>query len=314
VRAALFVVLLFGIALVILYYRRRHLFTDLKDEFASAWDDAKADMDASRATADAPEPLSDEEADELLQWYRGHTRPALVLRPDPNADAAAAPARLGGSAWLADGEEWPVGPDGEKLEFIAQFDLSRLPRLERFPRQGVARFFVGRGDIFGVDFDMPDRSNIKVLWHDGPQAGGRYQEPPEWGQDDNSPFQSVSARANGLALRPESIDDIPDFYSWQLQERVDQYAGRPGLDAVEDELMEITETREVGHRIGGYPTFTQYDFRKRGENDDLDIVLLGLSSDEAIMWGDVGEAAFYIRASDLEKRDFSRVGFYWDCH
>ena len=95
---------------------------------------------------------------------------------------------------------------------------------------------------------------------------------------------------------------------------MNEYAGRPGQDDVENELFEINETREFAHRIGGYPSFTQYDFRKRGENDDLDVVLLGLSSDDAIMWGDVGEAAFYIRHSDLERRDFSRVAFYWDCH
>ena len=49
-------------------------------------------------------------------------------------------------------------------------------------------------------------------------------------------------------------------------------------------------------------------------HDDLDVLLLGLSSDETIMWGDVGEAGFYIRRADFDRRDFTRVGFYWDCH
>ena len=310
----LYLLLIFAFGLLVLYIRRPHLFTELRDELAAVWEDAKADMHARRTDKEAGEPLSETEADEIIAWYRNQARPALLLRPDPEADALTAPVRLGGEIWFADGEQWPLGLDGEKLEFVAQYDLSRLPALEGFPREGVARFFIGRNDIWGVDFDHPDQSNIRVLWHDGPQSGGRYEAPLPWGKDENSPFESVSVRTEGLALRPEPIDDRPDFYSWQLQEQIDRRAGRPGLDEVEDELMEISETREFAHRIGGHPSFTQYDFRKRGENDDLDILLLGLSSDKSIMWGDVGEAAFYIRRDDLERRDFSRVAFYWDCH
>ena len=310
----LYLVLAFAVGVLVLYLRHPHLFTELRDEIGAVWKDAKADMNANRAGEDEGKPLSEAEADEIIAWYRGQARPALLLRPDPEVDASTTPARLGGEIWLADGEEWPLGTDGEKLEFVAQYDLSRLPALEGFPRQGVARFFIGRDDIWGINFDHPDQSNIRVLWHDGPQYGGRYEAPLPWGKDENSPFESVSVRNEGVALRPQPIDDRPDYYSWQLQEQIDRYAGRPGLDAVEDELMEINETREFAHRIGGHPSFTQYDFRKRGENDDLDILLLGLSSDKSIMWGDVGEAAFTIRCDDFERRDFSRVAFYWDCH
>lgn len=311
---AFYLAIVVAIAVVILYFRRRHLFTDIRDEFVGAWDDARAEMDERRAASEAGEPIGDDEADSIIAWYRGQSRPALLLRPDAAADPASAPARLGGDIWFADGEEWPLGRDGQKLEFVAQYDLARLPPLEGFPAQGVARFFVGRDDIWGSDLDRPDRSNVRVLWHDGPQAGGRTEPPLAWGEDENSPFESVSARTAGVALRPEPVDDLPDHYSWQLQLRLDREIGRPGLDELENELFEIGETREFAHRIGGHPSFTQYDFRKPGSYDDFDVVLLGLSSDDAIMWGDVGEAAFYIRRDDLDRRDFSRVAFYWDCH
>ena len=309
---ALYLFLVFAFALIVLYLRHPHLFTDLRDELRAAVNEAKAEMASQNEPSQAP--ISDAEADEIIDWYRGQTRPALLLRPDTAADASSAAARLGGKVWLADGEEWPRGPDGEPLEFVAHVDFSRLPHLEGFPTEGVARFFVGRDDIWGVDFDVPDKSNVRVLWHDGPAAGGRLEDPLPWGKDQNSPFESVTVRDEGLALRPEPIDDLLDFYSWQLQEQLDRYAGRPGQDGLENELFDINETREFAHRIGGYPSFTQYDFRKHGEHDDLDVVLLGLSSDDAIMWGDVGEAAFYIRREDLERRDFSRIAFYWDCH
>ena len=89
---------------------------------------------------------------------------------------------------------------------------------------------------------------------------------------------------------------------------------RPGVDSVQERIGQLAETREFAHKVGGHPTFTQYDFREPGKHAEFDVLLLGLSSDDAIMWGDVGEASFMIRADDLARRDFSRVAFYWDCH
>ena len=299
-----------AIAVVILILFLRRAIPELRDEFRGAVGDAKAEVYGP----DADKPLSDEEAEEIIAWYRGQARPALLLRPDPETDASSAAARLGGDIWFAEGEKWPLGKDGEKLEFVAQYDLGRLSPLNGFPRQGVARFFVGRDVLWGANWDAPNQSNVRVLWHDGPQSGGRLEAPQPWGEDENSPFESVSKRLNGVALRPEPIDDLPDFYSWQLQEWLGDYSERPGFDEFENELFEMNEEKEYAHRIGGHPSFTQYDFRRPGKFDDLDVVLLGLTSDDAIMWGDVGEAAFYIRREDLERRDFSRVAFYWDCH
>jgi uncharacterized protein YwqG len=260
------------------------------------------------------EPLSEQEAESIVEAYRRLARPALLLRPDASADPASAAARLGGPAWFTDGEEWPRNAAGLPLEFVAQVNFAQLPPLPGFPRQGVARFFVGRDDLWGADFDAPDRSDVRVLWYEGEQSGGRHQPPAPPARGGHSPFQDDAVRASGLALRPEPAEDLPDFYSWQLQERLERHAGRDGLQAVEDRLVALCETRAFAHRIGGHPTFTQYDFRRRGQHDDLDVVLLGLSSDDAVMWGDAGEAAFLMRATDLERRDFSRVAFYWDCH
>lgn len=299
----LFFAAVVGLATLLVIKRRPHLRRDVKDEFADVVREAKEEVDQSK---------QEKEAQALVEFYRGLARPALLLRPDKESEAVTEGARLGGPVWFADGEEWPRGPDGERLEFVAHLDFSRLPPLAGFPSQGVARFFVGRDDIWGVNFDAPDQSNVRVLWHDGPQSGGRTEAPAPWGEDENSPFESVSVRTDGLALRPEPIEDLPDFYSWQLQQRLEQHSDLS--QETENLLFEIAETREYGHRIGGHPTFTQYDFRQPGKFDDFDVLLLGLSSDDSIMWGDVGEAGFYVRREDLDRRDFSRVAFYWDCH
>jgi uncharacterized protein YwqG len=259
-------------------------------------------------------PLSDAECGAIVAAYRALARPALLLRPDPAADPAVAPARLGGFAWLAEGEAWPLDAAGERLEFVAQLDFARLPPLSGFPESGVMRFFVGRDDLSGANFDEPDRSGVRVLWHPGALEAGRHEPPFPLTADDSSPFQGAALRERGLGLSAELADDLPDYYSWQAQALTDGMARRPGIDAVQDVIGDLSDARAMAHRIGGHPAFTQYDFREPGKFEDLDVVLLGLTSDDAIMWGDVGEAVFLIRAGDLDRRDFSRVAFYWDCH
>ena len=283
----------------------KHLWDELKDVFSEAVREAKADVRQHQ---------QDKQAEALIQFYRGLARPALLLHPGSESDPLSAPARLGGPAWFADDEEWPRDADGKALEFIAQFDFGRLPPLQGMPDRGVARFFVGTNDIWGVNFDAPDQSAARTLWHDGPQEGGRTEEPAPLADSDYSPFQKTDVRSNGLGFRLELIDDLPDFYSWQLQQRLDECTDDSNQQEIEDRIFDISESRQFGHRIGGHPAFTQYDFRQPGKFDDLDVLLLGLTSDDSIMWGDVGEAAFLIRRDDLNRRDFSRVAFYWDCH
>ena len=176
-------------------------------------------------------PLSDVESDAIVAAYRALARPALLLRPDPPAPAVTAPAQLGGMAWLADGEEWPVDAEGRRLEFVAQLDFAHLPPLSGYPDSGVMRFFVGRSDLFGADFDQPDRSDVQVLWHSGPIEGGRREPPPPRLDDDSSPFLDAAVRAHGLALSPEPVADPPDYYSWQAQALTEGMARRPGIEA-----------------------------------------------------------------------------------
>ena len=222
--------------------------------------------------------------------------------------------RIGGPAWLADGEEWPLGSDGERLEFVAQIDLGCIPRLEGFPQGGVLRVFVGRDELFGANWDRPEQSGCKILWHPGPLVGGRLEAPEPLDPEDISPFESETARREGISLTPRRVRDLPDYESCEVDARLGGQSDRLGMSEVEEEIFELSQDRERGHRIGGYPMFTQPDFRRTGYYDDYTVLLLGLTSDDAIMWGDVGEASFLMRQADLDARDFSRVAFHWDCH
>ena len=291
------------------------LWDELKREWRKVLTDARADVYQRKWEAKNPvgEPVGEEEAQELMDWYRSLARPALILTPAEDASADTG-FRLGGGPWLADGEQWPADGEARPLEFVAQVDFARLPPLEGFPTAGVLRFFIGRNDIFGVNFDAPDKGDIAVLWHPGAIEGGRNEPALALTADDGSPFQDENVRVAGKAFDAVRASDLPDSSSCEVEARLAGQSRRPGMSELEDELFTIAEERPYGHRIGGHPTFTQADFRQPGRHDEYDVVLLALTSEEWIMWGDVGEAVFMIRAADLAARNFSRVAFYWDCH
>jgi uncharacterized protein YwqG len=72
----------------------------------------------------------------------------------------------------------------------------------------------------------------------------------------------------------------------------------------------------MGHRLSGYPYFTQSDPRGDKKNIQDYILLFQLDTDDAendIMWGDSGVGNFFIHPEDLKKRDFSKVFYNWDC-
>jgi uncharacterized protein YwqG len=88
---------------------------------------------------------------------------------------------------------------------------------------------------------------------------------------------------------------------------------------IEDEYREISHS--FGHKIGGYPYFTQDDVRKCSSNSDQkqnpDILLFQMDTDcnetVDIMWGDSGVGNFFIDESALRELDFSKVLYNWDC-
>ena len=81
-----------------------------------------------------------------------------------------------------------------------------------------------------------------------------------------------------------------------------------------DEIYEAIKNETWGHKLLGYPAFTQSDPReyhkKYGKYDTL---LLQIDTDDGIMWGDSGVANFFINKDDLKNMNFSSVLYNWDC-
>ena len=88
------------------------------------------------------------------------------------------------------------------------------------------------------------------------------------------------------------------------------------LENIDDFMDENGKDWGGGHKIGGYPGFTQWD--PRGEGDSHDMLLFQLDSDchnseDRVLWGDCGIGNFFINREKLKSCDFSDVIYNWDC-
>ena len=85
-------------------------------------------------------------------------------------------------------------------------------------------------------------------------------------------------------------------------------------DILEEDKKIGEKLFDGGHKIGGFPNFTQSDVREIG---DYEILLLQIDSEgtekNEIMWGDCGIANFFIREKDLKELNFEKVIYNWDC-
>lgn len=275
---------------------------------------------SSRPARPAKPHLPQETANEFLDWYRAQRKPAIELTPDPDKPIEPRGSRLFGPTLVLDGEDWPRDKDGSPLEFLAQLNLADCTALQDYPYEGLLQFFIGIDDLYGANFDNLMAGTYRVQLIGVNDTGALQSRPPvkpfAAGPHEYIPSPAINddVSARGIALVPRLIEDQIDLSIHEAGQRLFELGRKYDLDALYDELDTIDRDRPNRHHTGGFPAFTQSDIRAEERNADLDHVLLRLTSDEYMMWGDVGECVFMMRSSELAKGDFSRVAYSWDCH
>ena len=220
--------------------------------------------------------------------------------------------KIGGSFYVPLHLSIPKNPTtGSELVLLAQLNFACLPEIEYFPKSGLLQIFIPYdSDTYGCGFSF---SNTGSEWEI------RYIDIPT----DMSKGRIVSPN-----LPEDSMLPFPNYTEYLLKPRLekqmmtvcDHRFNKPFYDAclylgVEADAAFEVISEEKGYpcQIGGFPMFTQGDPRENTENP-LDILLFQLDSTLDIMWGDCGIANFFISSSDLQKRDFSRTIYNWDCY
>ena len=260
--------------------------------------------------------------------------------------------KVGGVPYRLKGTPWPMSTEKRPrpLVFLAQVNLGQVNKggqaLPDFPREGLLQFFILNSEFMGADAMFgPDGSNSDLS---GLEGNYRVLYIPQVTQDiakletgvprpEYNPDEVARLKASGYPSLIGDTNLIWDLLPFDMvrsypppavalnaladrepMSGADNLSNRliknlwQGQESGVDLASDLYDLSPGGHKLGGYPDFTQSDPRRNPAEWTL---LLQLDSDPALklMWGDVGTANFFIRPADLKKRDFSHVAYHWDC-
>ena len=259
----------------------------------------------------------------LLTPYRQQIE--ATLRPVVELSLSEEPvtawsSKVSGVPYRPQGRAWPLDPVGLPLSFLAQLNFAELPALEGFPTVGIVQFFIGTDDVLGCEFgtDQP-QDTYRVLYFENVVQDDSQLDLslPGWlpDQERTSPFEAETPLKVSGTEQEMPMSALDRLFEIVVGIDFLDDSESPDTDLQLGEYLEgqYRELSEIGHQLGGYPTFIQQDPRTA---EQLHILLFQLDSDweHNIMWGDAGVANFFIHPDDLAKRDFSRVFYHWDCH
>ena len=254
--------------------------------------------------------------------------PCWKLTLQPEGPCGLLDSKVGGLPYWDPALPYPVDSQGNQMTLLAQLNFAQLGTEDPLPRAGMLQFFIGQDDVFGMDFDEPDRQkNFRVVYHPEPDPALTLEQiraldlPTHVEADCCTPvFQEAvftaektvgymgpeDGRFDALfreVVRAVTGEDIGEQNAYQ-------YLGDADCRCLNDQL------NNTGHRLLGYPFFTQYDPRE--PEGPYDTLLFQLDSDmidrkDLVLWGDCGVGNFFINREDLLCRDFSRILYNWDC-
>jgi uncharacterized protein YwqG len=253
---------------------------------------------------------------------------SIYLTSGEESDAACS--RLGGSPNFPKELDWPVW-ENTPLPFVAQLDLSEIPRIESLPLPAAGSlyfFYEGGENAWG--FQPKDKGSAQVIY-----APSALSDIPLRNLPEDIPNE---LRFSGVRLESAPPGtSLPDFQD-QVIERLHLTADECGkyVDFLEAWRQQQPATR---HRVGGYPEPIQGDPKleaqlashgfycggasgyQQGEQHGLDSgaadweLLFQVDSDDAadMMWGDVGCLYFLIRREDLVTQSFEKAWLVFQC-
>ena len=222
--------------------------------------------------------------------------------------------KFAGVPYLPKNVQYPRGPNGQAMFLLAQINFAELAPLEPYPQTGILQFYIIGNDLYGLNFeDKTKQTSFRVLYfpqvtQDESGLVTNFDFLPDF---DYLPLSESCALSFERKSEPISVDD------YQFEAKVlgqDVPKSRDELYKIYDAYQELFPAD--GHKIGGYPYFTQHDPRVQEKYQDQGYVLLfqmDTDLESQIMWGDAGVANFFVQEENLRERDFSRILYSWDC-
>lgn len=232
--------------------------------------------------------------------------------------------KIGGIGYVPRDAKIPEDSKGTQLRLLAQLRCAEIT-LEDFPHQGLLQFWILNDDVSGLNFDDNTlQDTFRVLYFKEPDRTVTEKEVREKMQDMSSDEEDYFPVRGcyGLAFSAgmDTISSSDYRFESRIKELVQQDYPEEAerlLENIDDFIDENGEDWGGGHKIGGYPGFTQWD--PRGGGDSHDMLLFQLDSDchnsqDRVLWGDCGIGNFFINWEKLKSCDFRDVIYNWDCY
>ena len=264
-------------------------------------------------------------------------QPALRFKVE-NGSVGLFDSKIGGTPYFPKAMEYPKGRknefDGNPLVLLAQLNFDRLPHIDGFPTKGILQFFIAADDLYGMSTgygsDLASQDNFRVIYHENVITDESQlmsaEDMPKYSEDDDF-YLPFSGEFKLTALEPDLMRAT--VYDYRFEDVFLTCYNELHKEDIEDDICDIVdddEYNDLANRnekaeafIGGYPVFTQEDPRYEESISDCDTVLFELDSvynleeDIDILWGDMGTGTFLIPRKNLEKLDFSKVVYNYDC-
>lgn len=259
----------------------------------------------------------------------------ISIKPQRASGTSPWSSKFRGTPYWPKGSAYPLDPEGRPLILLAQLNFAEMPALAGYPSKGILQFFVSGLDspdqVWGaVLYDekpfnaehyfasLQDQSFFRVLYHDNPiMDASQLVTPPAPDYDYVLPIMDEAR----LAFEKKSEYVLIDDYRFEQVFGKNAYEFFSTFSPREEDVANryIDFAHEwVPAKIGGYASFIQGDPRGVRPGEDwlllLEIQSIDSSEGVEIMWGDAGVGGLFIRRTDLAKRDFSEVAYYWDNH
>ena len=245
-------------------------------------------------------------------------------------ELAVTDSKVGGVPYIPKGGALPRSADGKPLFMLAQINCEQLPENSLYPKKGLLQFWIADTEdpLYGLDYDDPCSNDFKRVLYFSTigEALSIGDFISDYTFDDNHlPFNSKKQFALHFKKDTESIsleeraatqlffEKWNEAFSTQIT-TIDEFFEEVPNDICEEINASLLK-EPTGHKIGGYPYFTQVDPRE--ENDPHTLLLLQIDIDnvggEEICWGNEGGVAnFFVSPEDMANCKFDDVLFHWE--
>jgi uncharacterized protein YwqG len=257
---------------------------------------------------------------DLLPWkenIEATVKPYIAITARLENNLQPWQSKFAGLPYLPNHAHYPLDLQRRPLFLLAQINFAETPKLEGFPEQGMLQFYIS-GDTYSYGANLDDltaQEGFRVIYFPDviTEPNGLTTDFSFLPEPRMLPLQKPCSLKFNLRDAPISAVDYRferailgrDVLRFELGEEFVALCGQY------ERLFPSS-----GHKIGGYPYFTQSDPRQGQKYRDEDYVLLfqmDSDGDADILWGDVGVGNFFVREQDLKERDFSSVLYSWDC-